>query len=70
MLFIMSQVFPLEDGSTDVSWGNSTKCALHISSTMFKQAGKNFFWSPVSRIVPKNVKGALWEFLNIHSFAK
>ena len=29
-----------------------------------------FFWSPVSRIVRKNVKGGLWEFLNIHSFAK
>ena len=29
-----------------------------------------FFWSPVSRIVPKNVKGALWEFLNIHFFCK
>ena len=26
--------------------------------------------SPVSRIVPKNVKGDLWNFLNIHSVAK
>ena len=24
----------------------------------------------VSRIVPKNVKGALWLFFNIHAFAK
>ena len=31
----------------------------------------NFFWSLVSRIVPKNVKGGtLWDFLNIHSVAK
>ena len=29
-----------------------------------------FFWPPVSRIVSENVKGRLWEFLNIHSFAK
>ena len=28
---------------------------------------KRFFWSPVCRIVPKNVKE---KFLNIHSFAK
>ena len=36
----------------------------------FSKFLSNFFWSSVSRIVPKNVKGALWEFLNIHSFAK
>ena len=30
-----------------------------------------FLTSPVSRIVPKNVKGGtLWDFLNIHSVAK
>ena len=29
-----------------------------------------FSKSPVSHIGPKNVKGGLWEFLNIRSFAK
>ena len=32
---------------------------------------KFFLKSPISRIVPKNVKGGtLWDFLNIHSVAK
>ena len=31
---------------------------------------KLFLKFPVSRIVPKNVKGTLWDFLNIHSVAK
>ena len=30
----------------------------------------DFFWSSVSRIVPTNVKGGIWEFLNIHSLEK
>ena len=30
----------------------------------------NFFWFSVSRIVPTNVKGGIWEFLNIHSLEK
>ena len=39
-------------------------------SEFFSIFFKNIFWSPVSRIVPKNVKRGLWEFSNIHSFAK
>ena len=41
-----------------------------IENSDFFKKKFEFFWSPVSRIVPKNVKGGLWDFLNIHSFAK
>ena len=38
---------------------------------MFRIFFEIFLKSPVSRIVPKNVKGGtLWDFLNIHSVAK
>ena len=36
----------------------------------FSEIFLNFFWSSVSRIVPTNVKGGIWEFLNIHSLEK
>ena len=50
----------------------TSKCQV-LSSTVPKKISKNvlnFLKFLVSRIVPKNVKGALWLFFNIHSFAK
>ena len=45
---------------------------LKIEEKIFPNFFSKFFLkSPVSRIVPKNVKGGtLWNFLNIHSVAK